>query len=229
MKRLLVLLITTALITSCSVMKRHYMGGFYVYKKSKTNSISLPSRTDPVHLHVAEIVSIPREIKDESILTSKTEFPEIKNHFINYTDPCGDIITLKNGEDLKCKVLEVGVNEIKYKLCDNMDGPIRIVSRKDVFSIKYANGIKEVIKDAQQEQKPQSYSGNDKRMHWGAVAGFILSLVGVSVLGIIFSLIGVTAIRKHPEKYEGGLLATIGVFLGVVGLLIIAAILLGAI
>ena len=33
-----------------------------------------------------------------------------------------DIITLKNGEDLKAKILEVLSNEIKYKRYDNMDG-----------------------------------------------------------------------------------------------------------
>jgi hypothetical protein len=57
-----------------------------------------------------------------------------------------DIITLKSGEEIKAKVLEVGTSEIKYKKFDNMDGPSYTVIKSNVFMIKYANGSKDVFK-----------------------------------------------------------------------------------
>ena len=56
-----------------------------------------------------------------------------------------DIITLRNGDEIKAKVVEVGVTEIRYKNYDNLDGPNRIVAKRDVFVIIYANGTREVI------------------------------------------------------------------------------------
>lgn len=56
-----------------------------------------------------------------------------------------DVITLKTGEDINVKVLEVGSADIKYKKADNPDGPSYTVSKNDVFMIKYQNGSKDVF------------------------------------------------------------------------------------
>ena len=57
-----------------------------------------------------------------------------------------DIITLKNGDEIKSKVLEVNPDLIKYKNWTNMDGPIYSIVKGDVFMIKYSNGTKDVFK-----------------------------------------------------------------------------------
>lgn len=57
-----------------------------------------------------------------------------------------DFITLKNGDEIKSKVLEVNPDLIKYKNWTNMDGPIYSIPKGDVFMIKYANGTKDVFK-----------------------------------------------------------------------------------
>ena len=59
--------------------------------------------------------------------------------------PAQDVITNKNGDETKAKVIEVGQTEIKYKKYTNLNGPIFTVSKSEVFMIKYENGEKEVF------------------------------------------------------------------------------------
>ena len=56
-----------------------------------------------------------------------------------------DVITLKTGEDINAKVIEIGSTEIKYKKWNNQDGPTYSQSISEVFSIKYQNGDKDIF------------------------------------------------------------------------------------
>jgi len=56
-----------------------------------------------------------------------------------------DIISLKDGSTIQAKVLEINPAEIKYKRFDNQDGPLIIISAANVISIKYPNGVVDVI------------------------------------------------------------------------------------
>jgi len=56
-----------------------------------------------------------------------------------------DVIVLKNGDEIKSKVIEITPAEIKYKRSDNLGGPTIDILKSDVFMIKYANGTKEVV------------------------------------------------------------------------------------
>lgn len=56
-----------------------------------------------------------------------------------------DVIILKNGGELKAKVLEVLPDVIKYKKWDNQDGPSYSESKTNIFMIKYQNGTKDVF------------------------------------------------------------------------------------
>jgi len=56
-----------------------------------------------------------------------------------------DIITLRNGDEIKARVTEISLTEIKYKRSDNLDGPTIIIPRAEVFAINYENGTREVI------------------------------------------------------------------------------------
>ena len=47
---------------------------------------------------------------------------------------------MRNGDLTDAKILEVGVNEIRYRKCHRDDGPEYVVSKSDVLSICYANG-----------------------------------------------------------------------------------------
>ena len=56
-----------------------------------------------------------------------------------------DLITTKSGEDVKAKVLEVGVSAVKYVKSSNPDGPVYTLPREDILMILYANGEKDVF------------------------------------------------------------------------------------
>ena len=56
-----------------------------------------------------------------------------------------DIIVLKNGQEIKAKVTEITLSEIKYKLIEQIEGPTRTVAKNDVFIIIYENGTREII------------------------------------------------------------------------------------
>jgi hypothetical protein len=59
-----------------------------------------------------------------------------------------DIITLNSGDDIKAKVEEIDIDNVKYKKYDNLSGPIYILKKSDIFMIKYENGDKDIFKDA---------------------------------------------------------------------------------
>ncbi|GHT10263.1 hypothetical protein FACS189415_8000 [Bacteroidia bacterium] len=56
-----------------------------------------------------------------------------------------DIITQKNGDEIKAKVLEVGANDVKYKKFGNESGPTYTLSKSEIFMIKYENGEKDMF------------------------------------------------------------------------------------
>jgi hypothetical protein len=58
-----------------------------------------------------------------------------------------DVIVLKNAEEIKALVQEVGLTEVKYKKYGNADGPTYTLLKADIFMIKYANGEKDVFKN----------------------------------------------------------------------------------
>jgi C-terminal processing protease CtpA/Prc len=56
-----------------------------------------------------------------------------------------DVITLKSGDEIKAKVLEISPGEVKYKKHESPDGPTYTLTKSEVFMIKYENGEKEVF------------------------------------------------------------------------------------
>jgi hypothetical protein len=56
-----------------------------------------------------------------------------------------DVIVLKNGGELKAKILEVLPDVVKYKKWDNQDGPSYSESKTNIIMIKYQNGTKDVF------------------------------------------------------------------------------------
>ena len=56
-----------------------------------------------------------------------------------------DTITLKNGEDIKGTVQEIGDSYVKYKKYENLNGPTYTLLKSDIFMIKYENGTKDIL------------------------------------------------------------------------------------
>ncbi|MHC2993200.1 hypothetical protein OB13_17025 [Pontibacter sp. HJ8] len=58
-----------------------------------------------------------------------------------------DILIKRNGDELEVKVLEINLEEIRYKRYDNLEGPLISIAKGEVFMIKYENGTKVTFQD----------------------------------------------------------------------------------
>lgn len=167
-------------------------------------------------------------------LLVNTHNPSLEVGILNQNKPgeC-DIITLKNGEEINAKVTEIGISEIKYKKCDNLNGPVFSISKVEVFMIKYANGTKDIFdtnNNSNQNQNNQNnnqpkVSNSKQVIHWAALTSFICALVGLFLFGvilgllaIIFGAIALSAIKNNPEKYKGKGFAIAGLIIGIVAI-----------
>jgi hypothetical protein len=65
--------------------------------------------------------------------------------YISSVSFCQDVLSLKNGTEIKVKVVEIDQDFIKYKRYDNLNGPLIWISKSDVGLITYENGTKDVI------------------------------------------------------------------------------------
>ena len=70
-----------------------------------------------------------------------------------------DLITKKNGEDIKAKVLEVTPTEIKYKLFDEPNGATYTARKSELIMIHYESGRNEVFN--QQSMSNLYYSNRE--------------------------------------------------------------------
>lgn len=66
-----------------------------------------------------------------------------------------DTIYKRTGDVIPAKIVEIGIKEISYKRADLLDGPLYIISKNDVFKIKYATGTIEKYDIVKEAPKPQ--------------------------------------------------------------------------
>lgn len=64
-----------------------------------------------------------------------------------------DVIVTKEGREIECKVLEIALPNVKYRLQNQSDGPTRNMEAAKIFMIKYADGTKELFKEEQEKEE----------------------------------------------------------------------------
>ena len=62
-----------------------------------------------------------------------------------------DVITTKDGTDIKAKIIEVTSNEVKYKKLSNPNGPLFTINKSEILIIRYENGENEVISQSRRD------------------------------------------------------------------------------
>jgi len=152
---------------------------------------------------------------------------ELKNN--NLLEEC-DLITLKNGQEIKAQVTEIGTSEIKYKKCDNISGPTYSMKRNEVFMIKYANGSKDFFGNEKPSNQNQNEIVNSDEVKTDELAiasiasgltGLLLSLfiggflgISLAITGIVLGFISKSRIKKSKGKLKGKGLANAGIIGG---------------
>jgi hypothetical protein len=138
-----------------------------------------------------------------------------------------DLILFRNGDEVSVKVIEVGVDEIKYKKCDNSESILKSVLKKDVFMITYSNGSKDLFKEKDEPlvkenvQENQTSGYSQPKKHGFAVASLVFGLVGLPLFAFIFGGIAKSLVRKYPHQYDGYKMANAGILLGWISIFII--------
>jgi hypothetical protein len=80
-----------------------------------------------------------------------------------------DMINATDGRSISAKVLEIGSTEIKYKNSANQDGPVYVMNKSDISSIKYENGTEDVFaKTSQADQESNKVNGYNTDPNGGA-------------------------------------------------------------
>jgi hypothetical protein len=241
------------LLNSCQIEKRHFRDGYNITsvfhskkalkKESKTPQNS-PSNEEQnqnsVYAssgNISEEIALTKEFKNFNQNKKSIEVGNGSEKFYE-TNKC-DLITLKSGEDKSVKVIEVNDSEIKYKVCDNLDGPLFVTKKSDIFRITYSNGTVEVFdknsplnkdnyvntsKTETENQGSQNQETNVLAII-GLIAGILAIITSIipilgwffGLLGFVLGLIAFNQIKKSPTKFKGLGLAKAAMICGGIG------------
>ena len=253
---------TDNVVSSSIIQKRKYNNGYYVNSFSKKIKISNPKINSDNEINANTLTYLANQEKFENkeieqkednsdylfasigedpiIVSKDNNLDLVKKHKIKNSkyivskdtlEECDEII-LKKGDIISAKVLEVGVNELKYKKCNNLLGPTYSILKSEVFMIRYTNGNKDFFNKKSSVNSNNSVSNNasDRQTEpfsivsissgvFGLFIGLVLSalagtLFGIS--GIVFGAISLGKIKKNPDKYKGKGLATAGLVTGII-------------
>ncbi len=229
------------LITNCTVQKRHYRKGYEVsFNKTKTNTAkkehALTKNTELLGNNDYELNN--KELTNEVTATTENRITEPKKTFKTLivekrtSDSC-DVIKLRNGTTVTAKVLEINATEIKYKNCNNINGPLMIIDKNTAQSITYGNGFNEEFTATEKPIEPEKNKQptQQHKAQSDEYDGYSIASLVCGVLGFIFVLPAIAAIilgkigeRKTKENgTKGKVLALVGKILGwiVVGFIIL--------
>jgi hypothetical protein len=164
-RKVFALLFFVAVSIGCSVEKRQFRDGYFVQWHSGRNDFKqdvqpqqLVQRENESNRDVSPNIGAvaKQDVKMEKPMpvahkitssinrNQEPQQPELSKQGISISADC-DVLIMKSGDEIQAKILEVGESEIRYRACDNPDGPIMVISTSRVFKIKYANGSSQVI------------------------------------------------------------------------------------
>lgn len=242
-KPLLSFILLIFILNSCSIEKRTFNKGYHIQWISKRISKDIISSIDKnedederqmnieakytpivskIDFAQMDIIDEPNQINQESKVSYK-----LKEQLIPPVDEC-DVILLNNGDEISAKVIEIGINEVKYKKCDNINGPLFTISKNSIFSIKYSNGSKDVFTNLDKKSSNTNHQNNNtsnKKIGF-AIASLILGILGFGILAVFFGSVQLDKIERYPDEYGGKEMSIAGIILGCIGMLILLIILL---
>jgi hypothetical protein len=153
---------------------------------------------------IASIDSSFRPITDNaplSILLNNDYKNIIQQNTCSIQEAKCDTIVLKSGTIIIGKVEEIGVSELKYRRCNNLNGPVISMLKTDVSKIIYSNGTSDLFGPTEMyipsqtsipKQNSSSYNNYTPLKTEGlGLAGFISGIVGLFIASIPLGIIAV--------------------------------------
>jgi len=147
----------------------------------------------------------------------------------NSTVTC-ERIMFRNGNEADVKLIEITPDEVRYKMCDMLGGPVFVKDKSEIFMVVHQNGTKEIFnkKVVSSPNEPRTAKAVKPR-NGLAITGFVFSLLGFYPLigfGSLAGLIlGIIYLKKHkllPEVYDHPRMAQTAIILSSIVLAIIA-------
>ena len=213
----LFMLLFVGLFFSCSIEKRQHLSGYYVEwptpKSTSTDRLVLATPLEMECISNKPINEIVRNIIPEhahliggascntqSFSTKVHAKKKLKQQRTadSNEDTC-DVITFKNGNEIRVKVLEITPKHINYRYCDPSGNEILSEDKATIFSIKYPNGTKDIINSKEEKNgktSDPSAAGNNSQIIALLLCIFIGSLgihrfyLGHMGMGILYLLTG---------------------------------------
>jgi hypothetical protein len=217
---------------------------------SETGIVRLPGEESISHINKIEYTEGLTASADNSIipagrissaeyLTKLSITPEKSDNFyITQTAGC-DTLVLRSGSVILGKVEEIGQSEIKYKKCDNLNGPIVVLAKTDVAQIKFVNGTREVIPSDNpgimpvytvrppQENMPTKMEGLGLTGFVAGIVGLFIAGIPLGLIGVIFGGISLSKIKRYPGRYRGRGIAIASIIIGfaaIIGAIIVLSV-----
>jgi hypothetical protein len=231
------------LLNSCSIEKRVHMPGYHVewhHSKGHVSENKIKTEDPIIAEEQQELVFQEVDQTEELVVLSSNETENVspsieKNVTASTTLPekiysieCDNII-LRNGSTISAKVTEIRDEEIKYKKCENLNGPTYSIDKSEVSGIKYANGTQDTFSTGNNNpSNVPPISNNSKATIEGfAIAAMLAAIIGIflyvatfGTVAIILSIISLSRIKKNPNRFKGKGLAITALVLGILELLL---------
>lgn len=232
-------------LSGCKVEKRLHRPGYHVdwHKKARTKSVA----ERPVQKELAEVQSHPQkkqtlapeqdinrqaQVDDGLKASVEGEINEIDlspvQKMLAAQKPCASIV-LNDGFIIRAVVEEINQVEIKYRNCDNQDGPVIFIDRREVDHILFPNGEVEMISGRRDPYVGSRGGGSSSgaRTDGLGITSMIMGIVGIyapffifSIMALIFSAVSLGRINSNPDRFKGRGFGTAGLITGIIGLVI---------
>lgn len=206
MKRLIFIAFTgilCMLLFSCNVQKRLYRKGLYIDWHAKNTGLSLQNAEKTQRI-VSHLFQESFQKEQQPNLTS-SQNNQIIFSLPKSMDVCADTLVFISGDEKVVKILEITENEIKYKKCDYLDGPVYTVSKNKIYMVKYSNGNHEYFTNDTQiknndsefdygyqtKKNPGSSTDDKNKIKPRKITDSVIALI----LGLIASFIPILAFQ----------------------------------
>ena len=110
-----------------------------------------------------------------------------------------DVIIKKSGDEIKAKITEVGLDIVRYKKFDHIEGPIYTIAKYEILIIRYENGTKDIFNEKIKPESISSSSSSNPELfnrNKKAKAGLIIK-AGLNLSNIL--------LKVNSETYFGDL------------------------
>jgi hypothetical protein len=154
------------------------------------------------------------------VTVTYASFPIVKNN-ITINEPCDNII-LKNGKEISAKIIEITPDLIKYKKCNNLDGPLISIYKNEVLMLRYNDGSKDLFNNEVTDSKKDNENSGVPMAGILSLSFSLMSfLIPLPLLfGILLAGAGfISGLGSLDEKYWG--LSLAGMIIGLIDILIL--------